>query len=95
MDKLTLGLLCGLVFGVLDVVVMIPLPEKDKRKKTEAMMGAFIERFMLGFLIPNIDLGLHYAITGLILGLGLSLPTAIITRVYAPIVGIGIVGGVI
>jgi len=95
MDKLTLGLIFGLVFGTLDVLIMIPMPEKDKKKKSESMVGAFIERFMLGFLIPNVDLGVNYAISGILLGLGLSLPTAIITRVYAPIVGIGIVGGLI
>ncbi len=95
MDKLTLGLIFGLVFGVFDVLIMIPMPEKDKRKKREAMAGAFIERFMLGFLIPNADLGINYAVSGILLGLGLSLPTAIITRVYAPIVGIGIIGGLV
>jgi len=95
MDTISLGLLLGLGFGVLDVLIMIPLPEKDRRKKREAMAGAFLERFMLGFLIPNVDLGVHYAITGALLGLGLSVPTAIITRVYAPIIGIGIVGGLV
>jgi hypothetical protein len=59
------------------------------------MSSAFLERFMIGFLIPNVDLGIHPALTGLFLGAGLSLPTAIITRVYAPIIGIGVVGSVI
>lgn len=93
MNRILLGILCGLVFGILDVLIMIPMPEKDKRKKTEAMIGAFLERLMIGFIIPNLDLGIHYAISGLIVGLGLSVPTAVITRVYAPIIGIGIVGG--
>ncbi len=95
MSKITLGLIAGLVFGILDVIVMIPLPEKDKKKKTEAMVSAFIERFMIGFIIPNLDLGIHPALTGLIFGTGLSIPTAIITRVYPPIIGIGVVGGLI
>lgn len=95
MSKITLGLIAGLVFGFLDVIVMIPLPEKDKKKKTEAMVSAFIERFMIGFIIPNLDLGIHPALTGLIVGTGLSVPTSIITRVYAPIIGIGVVGGLI
>ena len=59
------------------------------------MSAAFIERFMIGFLIPNVDLGIHPVLTGLLLGAGLSLPSAIITRAYAPIIGIGIVGSVI
>lgn len=95
MNNITLGIIAGTVFGVLDVLVMIPLKFEDKRKKIEAMTGAFIERFMLGFLIPNVNLGIHPAITGVLLGLGLSIPTAIITRAYAPIIGIGAVGGII
>jgi len=95
MSKITLGLIAGLVFGILDVIVMIPLPEKDKKKKAEAMISAFIERFMIGFIIPNLDLGIHPMVTGLIVGTGLSVPTAIITRVYPPIIGIGAVGGLI
>jgi len=84
-----------LVFGIIDVLVMIPLKYENNRKRIEAMIAAFIERFMVGFLIPNVDLGIHPALTGLLLGIGLSVPSAIITRVYAPIIGIGIVGSVI
>lgn len=43
---------------------------------------------MLGFLIPNVSLDMHQAISGALLGLGLSVPTAIITRAYLPIIGI-------
>ena len=95
MNSITLGIICGLIFGIIDVVIMIPLKVEDRRKKIEAMIGAFIERFMLGFIIPNISIGLHPVATGAILGLGLSLPTAIIVRVYAPIIGIGVIGGII
>jgi len=95
MSKIVLGVICGLVFGIVDVLVMIPLKYENKRKRIEAMSSAFLERFMIGFLIPNIDLGIHPATIGAIVGLGLSLPSAIITRVYAPIIGIGVIGGVI
>ena len=95
MNKIILGTICGLAFGIIDVLIMIPLKYKNNRKRTEAMSAAFIERFMIGFLIPNVELGLHPAVTGLLLGLGLSLPSAIITRAYAPIIGMGIVGSVI
>lgn len=95
MNKIFLGLICGLVFGVIDVAIMIPLKYENNRKKIEAMSAAFIERFMLGFLIPNINLGIHQALTGIILGVTLSLPSAIITRVYAPIIGLGAMGGLI
>ena len=95
MNKIFLGIICGLAFGIIDVLVMIPLKFENNRKRNEAMSAAFLERFMIGFLIPNVDLGIHPALTGLLLGTTLSLPAAIITRAYAPIIGIGTVGGVI
>ncbi|MDD5748869.1 MAG: hypothetical protein PHP64_07495 [Actinomycetota bacterium] len=95
MSKIILGTICGLVFGIIDVLVMIPLKYENNRKRIEAITAAFIERFMIGFLIPNVSLGIHPALTGLLLGVGLSVPSAIITRAYAPIIGIGIVGSVI
>ncbi|MFC1992863.1 hypothetical protein ACFLV3_03525 [Chloroflexota bacterium] len=95
MNSITLGIICGLVFGIIDVLIMLPMKVEDKRKKKEALIAAFIERFMLGFIIPNIGISLHPIASGAILGLGLSLPTALIVRAYAPILGIGVVGGII
>jgi hypothetical protein len=95
MDSTSLGLICGAAFGVLDVGIMLPMKVEDKRKKYEALVGAFIERFMLGFLIPVVAIGLNPILTGALLGLGLSVPTALITRAYAPIIGIGVVGGIV
>ncbi|MEK7543248.1 MAG: hypothetical protein AAB557_00095 [Patescibacteria group bacterium] len=95
MNNITLGIMCGLAFGIIDVLIMIPLKYENNRKRNEAMSAAFIERFMIGFLIPNVDLGIHPVLTGLLLGVSLSVPSAIITRAYAPIIGIGIVGSVI
>ena len=95
MDKITVGIILGLAFGIIDVLIMIPLKYESRRKRLEAMSAAFIERFMIGFLIPNVNLSFHPSLIGLFLGLGLSLPSAIITRAYAPIIGTGILGGVI
>ncbi len=49
MDKLTLGFIAGLAFGIIDVLIMIPLNLGDNRKRIEAMSSAFLERFMTGF----------------------------------------------
>src|SRR4030067_1694343 len=95
MSSITLGIICGVVFGIIDVAIMIPMKVEDIRKKIESLVGAFIERFMLGFIIPNVSFGLHPIATGALFGLGLSLPTALIVRVYYPIIGIGIIGGII
>jgi hypothetical protein len=95
MNKILLGIICGLAFGIIAVLIMIPLKYENNRKRNEAMSAAFLERFMIGFLIPVVELGILPAVTGILIGLGLSLPSAIITRAYAPIIGIGITGGVI
>ena len=49
----------------------------------------------VGFLIPNSLPGIDPIIRGLLLGIVLSLPDAIITKAYAPIMGLGIVGGTV
>src|SRR3990172_8380161 len=95
MSKILLGLICGLGFEIIDMLIMIPLKYENSRKKIEAMVAAFLERFMIGFLIPNVEFGLHPAVTGFLLGFGLSLPSAIIIKAYAPIIGTGVVGAVL
>jgi len=92
MARIPLGILCGLIFGGVDVAMMIPLSFPDKRA---AMLGAFIARFALGFVICNIKLPWPGWLAGLLLGILLSLPDAIITKAFAPIVASGAVGGLI
>lgn len=90
--KIKLGILLGLVFGVLDVLIMIPISMPDK---IVAMAGAFFGRFAIGFCIPNMNLPVPSWAKGLIVGLLLSLPDAIITNAYGPILGIGGIGGLV
>ncbi len=92
MSRISLGILCGLIFGSVDVGLMIPMSFPDKRA---AMLGAFIARFALGFVICNIRLPWPGWVAGLFLGILLSLPDAIITKAMAPIIGSGAVGGLI
>jgi hypothetical protein len=92
MSRIYLGVICGLVFGILDAAMMIPLTFPDKRA---AMLGAFIARFGLGFVICNIKLPWPGWIVGVFLGLLLSLPDAIITKAMAPILVSGAIGGLI
>lgn len=93
MDNIVFGVIAGIIFGIISVLIMIPLKFENKRERQDAMAGAFIDRFMIGFIIPNISLGIDPTITGVLLGFGLSLPSAIISRAYAPILIIGILGG--
>ena len=92
MSKPLLGLLCGLLFRAISVATMIPLSFDDKRA---ALLGAFINRFAIGVVIGVAALPVPGWLTGLLFGLLLSLPDAIITKAYAPIMGLGAIGGLI
>ena len=92
MSKVMLGLICGVVFGIVDVLIMVPLKFEDKRA---AMTGAFVNRFSIGFVIGAVDLPLASWLNGLLFGLLLSLPDAIITKAWVPILAIGAIGGTI
>lgn len=92
MTSILLGIVLGLVFGVVAIVPMFKMTFPDKQA---AIVGAFINRFAVGLLIPNALPGIDPIIRGLLLGLLLSLPDAIITKSYAPILGLGVIGGLI
>ena len=92
MSRLQLGSLCGLVYGALSAASMLPLTFTEKRA---ALAGAFLNRFAIGFVIGAARLPLPGWAQGLVFGVLLSLPDAIITKAYAPILGLGAVGGVI
>jgi hypothetical protein len=92
MSRFVLANLCGLVFGALTVVSMLPMSFSDKRA---ALLGAFFNRFAIGFVVILIDIPCSGWLIGLTIGILLSLPPASITKAYAPILGIGAVGGII
>jgi hypothetical protein len=92
MSRLLLGTLCGLVYGALSAASMLPLTFPDK---TAALTGAFLNRFAIGFVIGAARLPVPNWANGLIFGLLLSLPDAIITKAYAPILILGAIGGLI
>jgi hypothetical protein len=93
MSKLVLGLICGLVFGAIDVGLMMPMAFPDK---TAALCGAFASRFAIGFVIGAVQLPSWPGwLVGLLFGLLISLPDAIITHKYPPILITGGIGGLI
>jgi hypothetical protein len=63
--------------------------------KTRAMTASFISRFAIGFIIFNMELPIPNWLTGGLVGLVLSLPDAIVTKQYAPILGLGLIGGIV
>ena len=92
MPRILLGTICGLVYGAFSAASMISLSFSDK---TAALTGAFLNRFAIGFVIGTARLPVPSWAQGLIFGILLSLPDAIITKTYAPILILGAVGGVI
>ncbi|MBE3087751.1 MAG: hypothetical protein IMZ71_01335 [Chloroflexi bacterium] len=89
------SLIAGLVFGTISAGSMIRIEAPSPRQKHEAMAAAFVERFLTGFVIGPVAKGLDASglLIGVLLGLGLSVPSALITRAYIPILAIGTVGG--
>src|SRR4051794_12936703 len=93
MSKMLLGLICGLVFGAIDIALMLPMSFPDK---PTALLGAFTSRFAIGFVIGCVQLPTWPGwMVGLFFGLLISLPDAIITHKYVPILVFGGIGGLI
>ncbi len=92
MSRIQLGVICGLVFGTIDVGIMLLMSFPDKRA---AITAAFIARFGVGFVIGVARLPWPGWAVGLCFGLLLSIPDALITKSYGPIIGMGAIGGTI
>jgi hypothetical protein len=93
MTALSSGLLSGLIFGLVSVGMMLPMSFPDKKF---ALLGAFFSRFGIGLVIALVQLPTWPGwLIGLVFGLLLSLPSAIITKAYAPILIVGALGGLI
>lgn len=87
-----MGLVLGLLIGTVDVLLMLPLQFPDKRA---ALLGAFSSRFALGFFAATVRLPVRPVVAGVLVGILTSLPDAIITKTYAPILITGVVFGAI
>ena len=92
MSSLSVGVLGGVVLGVVAVLSMLPLEFPDKRA---ALSAAFLNRFAIGVAIGAAQIARPGWMAGLMFGLLLSVPDAIITKAWAPIIGMGAVGGVL
>jgi len=86
------GVIAGVVFGAVAVGMMLPMSFPDKHA---ALLGAFADRFAIGLVIGCVHLRWPGWVVGLLFGLLLSLPSAIITKAYPPILLIGGLGGLV
>ncbi|MBS1557005.1 MAG: hypothetical protein JSU09_18950 [Bacteroidetes bacterium] len=92
MTNIAKGLIAGTIFGVVSIIPMFFMTFENK---TRAMTASFVSRFAIGFIIFNMDLPIPRWVKGGLVGLVLSLPDAIVTKQYGPILGLGVIGGVI
>jgi hypothetical protein len=92
MTPLILAIVCGVGFGILAVLLMLPMSFPDKRT---ALIAAFTSRFAIGFLIPLVVMPIPAPAKGAVVGLLVSLPDAIVTKAYAPVLIVGTVGGAV
>jgi hypothetical protein len=90
--RFTFGVILGLAIGIIDVLLMLPLAFPDKRA---ALLGAFSSRFALGFFAAVVKLPMSPIASGVLVGVLTSIPDAIVTKAYAPILITGVVFGAI
>lgn len=88
MNKTVIGLLSGVIFGSWSAAMMLPMEFEDK---TVALAGAFASRFAIGVIIGLLDRPSWQ--NGALVGALVSLPDAIITRSWVPIMSLGTLGG--
>jgi hypothetical protein len=92
MSHQMLGVIAGLVFGALTVGLMTRMAFPDK---SAALSAAFVERFAIGTVIGCVQLPWPGWLVGVLFGLLLSIPSALITKAYVPILIMGSLGGLI
>ena len=92
MNIITKGIIAGIVFGVVSIIPMAFMKFADK---TTAMTASFISRFAIAFIIINMQLPIPGWAKGALVGVVLSLPDALVTKQYAPVIGLGLIGGIV
>jgi len=92
MDNITKGIIAGLIFGIVSIAHMFAMKFENK---ATAMTASFISRFAIGFIIFNMMLPIPNWLEGGLVGVVLSLPDALVTKKYAPILGLGLIGGIV
>jgi hypothetical protein len=91
MNKLWIGLLCGVLFGLADVLMTVFGKHPDMTRTM--LLQAFSSRFAIGVLAATVTLQLHPILAGAIVGLLISLPDAFGLHSYAGVLGTGLLFG--
>jgi len=91
MNRIVLGILCGIAFGVIDVLMTVfgNHPERT----TTMLLQAFSSRCAIGFLAANVSLRMPAVLAGALVGLLISLPDAFALQAYPGVLGSGVIFG--
>ena len=92
MTNIVKGVIAGTIFGIVSLIPMFFIKIDHKGK---AMAASFLNRFAIGFVIFNMDIEMSGWLKGGLTGLFMSLPAAIISGKYPPIIILGTLGGII
>jgi hypothetical protein len=91
MNRRWLGLVCGIIFGVSDVLLTVFGNHPDVSRAM--LLQAFSSRLAIGVLAANVSLGMDQIWAGAIAGLLISLPDAFALHSYIGVLGTGVVVG--
>jgi len=93
MSPVVIGAVCGIAFGVADVLMTVFGNHPDVSRSV--LLQAFSSRFAIGVLSANVSLGICRIVAGALSGLLISLPDAFALRSYIGVLGTGVAFGAI
>jgi drug/metabolite transporter (DMT)-like permease len=91
MNRLLIGVVCGILFGLIDVLMTAMGKHADA--STTMFLQAFSSRFAIGVLAATVVLPVHPVISGAIVGVLISLPDAFGLHSYTGVLGTGLLFG--
>jgi hypothetical protein len=91
MNRLALGVLCGIAFGMIDVLMTVFGKHPDMTRTM--LLQAFFSRFAVAVLAPTVSLPLNPILGGAMVGLLVSLPDAFGLNSYVGVLGTGLLFG--
>jgi hypothetical protein len=90
MNRVVLGVVLGVAAGLADLALMAATRFPGGR---DVRIGAFSDRFLIGFFVATTSLPLSPVLSGMLIGGIVSVPPAVIVKEYAKIMISGVVLG--
>lgn len=93
MNTVLLGVLCGIAFGVADVLMTVFGNHPDVSRSM--LLQAFFSSLAIGVLGANVSLGMNQIMAGALAGMLISLPDPFALHSYIGVLGTGLVFGAV